>query len=104
MTETVGMRIERADEAVVVYLTGEIDAHAVSQLQPQAAAELTLTPGEKVTVDLGDVGFLDSTGLGFLVGMANDVGGPISLRNVHPPVVRLLKVVGLDEVFTVEPA
>jgi anti-sigma B factor antagonist len=50
------------------------------------------------------VSFIDSTGLGVLVGAVRDVragGGDLRLVVTQPQIIRLLEITGLDEVFNV---
>src|SRR5690242_4856127 len=49
-----------------------------------------------VVVDLGDVDFIDSSGLRFLVKLAAGHDGPLKLVNVPDSIVQLLEVTGLD--------
>ena len=58
---------------------------------------------ELVIVDLTDVSFIDSTGLGVLVGAVRDVradGGDLRLVVTEPQIIKLLELTGLDEVFS----
>jgi anti-sigma B factor antagonist len=57
-----------------------------------------------LVVDLRDVGFIDSTGLGVLVGALRDVrrhGGRLQLVVRDPRLVRLLRISSLDQLFDV---
>jgi anti-sigma B factor antagonist len=62
--------------------------------------------GDTLTIDLGEVTFLDSTGIGALVGISNaakDNAIPLVLRAVPDRITKLLAITGLDDVFTIEP-
>jgi anti-sigma B factor antagonist len=55
-------------------------------------------------VDLSQVSFIDSTGLGVLVGaekQMRDAGQALRLVVTQPQILRLLELTGLDQVFTV---
>ena len=59
-----------------------------------------------VVIDLGDVFFIDSSGLRCLLGAsrrARDRGATVALRQVGPEVLRLLEITGTTEHFTIEP-
>lgn len=69
----------------------------------QAIAHASQNGGSQVIVDLGQVTFLDSTGIGALVGISNagrEAGVPLVLRSVPPRIAKLLTITGLDDVFT----
>ena len=82
-------------------LTGEIDIALVDVVLNEAYACLA-GPAVALEVDLGDVTFIDSSGLGALVQIrtaARDRGKSMELTRVPAAVVRLLEVTGLTAVF-----
>jgi anti-sigma B factor antagonist len=59
----------------------------------------------RLVVDLADVSFIDSSGLGALVSALktlkrSDNGGDVRLARVQAPVVSLLEIIRLNRVFT----
>ena len=84
-------------------LAGRLDAASAPALQ--AALEEALADGEtRLLVELSAIEFLDSTGLGILVGglkAARKAGGDLRLVSPSPPVARLLRLTTLDRVFRV---
>ena len=59
----------------------------------------------RLVVDLADVAFIDSSGLGALVSALktlkrSDNGGDVRLARVQAPVVSLLEIIRLNRVFT----
>ena len=56
-----------------------------------------------ISVDLAEVGYMDSTGLGVLVNFNKRFiergGAPIKLLNLQPRLSRLFSVTGLERVF-----
>jgi anti-anti-sigma factor len=95
------------DQDRVIWLTGEVDMQAADELREAGGlAVADLTEGERLVIDLGEVTFLDSSGLGALVAIRNkasarDVG--CSLRSVPEKVTKVLQITGLQDVFSVEP-
>jgi anti-sigma B factor antagonist len=58
----------------------------------------------RVILDLGELRFIDSTGLGSLVGARKRVresGGELVLTNTAQRIVKLLEITGLDAVFMI---
>lgn len=58
-------------------------------------------------MNLGDVGFIDSSGLGVLVQakkQLDEVGGEIALVAHDGPTLKVLAITGLDKVFHVYPS
>jgi anti-sigma B factor antagonist len=86
---------------VVCRPVGELDASTVSQLR-QALAEVASSP--YLVIDLSGVTFVDSAGLGALVGgirRTRELGGETAVACNRPVLVRLLKTTGFDRIVTV---
>lgn len=87
----------------VVGVRGEVDVSSAPALQ-QRLGELFSGGAGKVVVDLTDVGFIDSSGLGALVSARNaaeESGGALSLVCTSERILKLLMITGLDGVFDV---
>lgn len=80
---------------------GELDAFTVGQFR-EAMAELSTSP--RLLVDLAGVPFLDSAGLGALIGgvrRTREAGGDVAVFGARPAVARLLHTTGFDRVASV---
>jgi len=80
---------------------GELESYTVSQFR-QALSELA-SPGFLV-IDLSGVAFIDSAGLGALIGgirHTRELGGQVAVACSRPTLVRLLRTTGFDRVVTV---
>ena len=86
----------------IVRLDGEIDMHTVPRLE-EAFAEV-LSAGGSVSVDMANVTFIDSSGLHFLASVASTLNGagPLKLVNVPPRVLRVMGIVGMDAMPTID--
>ena len=86
----------------VVAVSGEVDVYSAPALR-DGLADL-LQSGTSVVVDLTDVGFLDSTGLGALVAArtaASEHGASLPLVCTHQRILKLFTITGLDGVFRI---
>jgi anti-sigma B factor antagonist len=89
----------------VLGAAGEIDVYTAPALRDRIAEQLDAGQRDLV-VDLTDVAFLDSTGLGVLVAgltKAREADGRLSLVCSRSSLLKLLRITGLDEVFVVHP-
>jgi anti-sigma B factor antagonist len=80
---------------------GELDAFTVSQFR-QALAELASS--SKLLIDMSGVPFVDSAGLGALIGgirRARELGGDVAVACNRPTLTRLLRTTGFDRIVTV---
>ncbi|MGH9122138.1 MAG: STAS domain-containing protein [Acidimicrobiales bacterium] len=80
---------------------GELDAFTVSQFR-QSLAELA--NNRRLLIDMSAVPFVDSAGLGALIGgirRARELGGDVAVCCNRPTLVRLLRSTGFDRIVTV---
>ncbi len=93
-------------DCAVLQVTGEIDAYTAPMLREQVR-ELAAKGAVYLIADLTQVGFLDSTGLGALVGglkRLREAGGSLTLVIIAPRTLRLFQITGLTKVFAVHPS
>ncbi|PZS29824.1 MAG: anti-sigma factor antagonist [Pseudonocardiales bacterium] len=92
-------------EYPVLAVRGEVDVYSAPTLAD--GLNTLLDSGTKpVIVDLTEVGFLDSTGLGVLVAArtaAVDAGRALPIACGHERILKLFKITGLDAVFDIHP-
>jgi anti-sigma B factor antagonist len=87
----------------IVEVKGEVDLYSAPRLK-ERLAELTGAGRTRIAVDLGAVEFLDSTGLGVLIGAlkrCREARGTLGLVAPREPVRKVLSITGLDRVFPV---
>lgn len=94
------LRSRKSGAASVVEVGGEVELHSASQLRDELmrASEVE---NPCVVVDLSRVTFIDSTGLGVLVGALKRVRerGALSLVCPQRAVKRVFEITGLTQVF-----
>ncbi len=81
--------------------SGDIDIAAVDDLRDQWNAVASERP-DCIVIDLRDVTFVDSTGLGLFVGLLKrqgEHGGRVVLRGADARTAKILRITGLDAVF-----
>ena len=80
---------------------GELDAYTVTDFR-EALGELSTHP--RVVIDLSEVPFMDSAGLGALIGgirRAREHGGEVAVACSRPTLTRLLHTTGFDRIVPV---
>ncbi len=93
------------DGRTVVQVVGEIDVYTAPQLRERLDAEIDAGRYDLV-VDLSGVSFMDSTGLGVLVGRLKQIrlnDGSMRLVCAHDRVLKVFVITGLDKVFAIYP-
>lgn len=96
---------EIKDEKLTVKLIGEIDHHSAVQIRKDVD-ELIFEHHPKQTVlDLSGVSFMDSSGLGLIMGrysLAKKLGGALLLRSPTAAVMRILTLAGMERIVKIE--
>jgi anti-sigma B factor antagonist len=97
--------LDHDERTATIALHGEIDVLTVDQVRVALAGALAAHPHDLI-VDLGDLTFIDSTGLGALIAgfqRARDAGVRFRLTRPQPAVRQILMLSGLLEVVEVTP-
>lgn len=100
------LHTEVRDGALLVRpAAARLDAAAAPAFKEAFGAAVAGGPG-RIVLDMGQVGFMDSSGLGTLVGCLKLLGmqGELILADVQPSVKRLLQLTKLERVFTIAPS
>jgi anti-sigma B factor antagonist len=90
----------------VLEVGGEVDVYTAPRLR-ERLVELVDGGARHVVVDLGRVDFLDSTGLGVLVGALKRLraaGGTFGLVCAKEPLLKIFRITALDQVFPIFPS
>jgi anti-sigma B factor antagonist len=83
--------------------TGELDASTVTEFREHLAG---FVGTDALVIDLCEVPFMDSAGLGALIGgirRIRDAGGSVGVVCDRPSVLRLLHTTGFDRIVDVAP-
>jgi anti-sigma B factor antagonist len=89
----------------VLAVKGEIDVYSAPALK-DALTALLGAGSTAAVVDLSEVGFLDSTGLGALVAArtsATDADARLPIVTDSDRILKLFRITGLDGVFEIHP-
>jgi anti-sigma B factor antagonist len=95
--------VDAAGQAVVT-LSGSLDLESRSELTA-AAGELLKAGPVRLVLDLADVTFIDSTGIGAIVDIshsADELGVTFSLARPSSRVLRILEITGLSQEWAID--
>ncbi|MBQ9790670.1 MAG: anti-sigma factor antagonist [Clostridia bacterium] len=99
------IKYKSTDSALIANLSGELDectAEYVRMSLDTVLSDLRLSSPAKVVLDFGSVTFMDSTGIGVLLGRYNKFskqGIEIAIKNASGHVDRILKMTGIYEIM-----
>lgn len=95
---------EEKEKDATLHLSGEIDAYTANQLREELIP-LTEKEGTHVVVNLKNVKYMDSTGLGVFIGALKSCKkhqSSMVLTGATDRVKRLFTITGLDEVMKIK--
>ncbi|WP_405694127.1 MULTISPECIES: STAS domain-containing protein [unclassified Streptomyces] len=97
--------VRATETGPVLTVTGELDFGTADELR-HVVTGLALAPGQRLVLDLEGLDFCDSSGItAFIVARNHALAAraDIALVSVPGSVLRILRVTGLDQVFSVAP-
>jgi anti-sigma B factor antagonist len=103
------LELERRQDArgrEVVAVRGEIDVATSPALRDQLY-EIIDGGARELVVDLAELGFIDSSGLGVLVAALKHMkeqDGELVLAGLQQPALRVFEITDLTALFTIEPS
>ena len=95
------IEVDTTDSHTLCRPVGELDAYTVADFR-DTLTDLSSQP--RVVIDLSEVPFMDSAGLGALIGgirRARENGGEVAVACSRPTLTRLLHTTGFDRIVPV---
>ena len=96
---------EYSDGLLVVRIKGEIDHHSAVAVRSAIDAKLYEFRPRHAVLDLSKIDFMDSSGLGLIMGryaLMQKLGGRFSIANPNERVMKIFDLAGLGRIITVE--
>lgn len=100
-TTGAAITVESGDTANVLRVEGDLDSFSAAQLRDGFAS---LVDRGDTLVDIRSVPFMDSAGLGALIGgirRLREAGSTVAVCSTRSSVSRLLQMTGLDRIVTI---
>lgn len=102
------VRFSLIGKALHAEILGEIDHHTAKDIREKIDAQLYALKPKETTLSLSKVGFMDSSGLGLIVGRlvtAKEVGCTLTLTGVDARTMKIFEMAGLERMrgLTIKP-
>ena len=97
------VEINKFGEQTVVSVAGEIDAYTAPKLR-EAVLPIAEESNPNITINLKNVSYMDSTGLGVFVGLLKSVrknNGQLNLVELSDRLERLFTITGLNDIIDI---
>ena len=83
------------DKLLILKVTEEIDHHTTEKIRRKMDNEITRYMPRKVLFDFNEVSFMDSAGIGLIIGrykVAKLFGGDVEIVNAMSGITRIIKI------------
>ncbi len=95
---------DNENKELKLQITEEIDQYMAEKLRNRADFEIQKYMPKKVLMDFEDVSFMDSAGIGMILGRyktAKLVGGTLNICNVTPSIKKVLEMSGVLKIIPI---
>ena len=92
------------DKTLLVEITEEIDHHVAEKLRRKIDEDITRYMPRKVIFDFNKVSFMDSAGIGMVIGrykMVNMIGGVTQMKNVRTSIKKIFEMSGVSKIIPI---
>ena len=92
-------------DTLEVFIRGEIDHYSAVWVRAEIDAKIAELRPAKTVLDLSSIDFMDSSGIGLIMGRyarMQRIGGGLILRNPSERVERICRLAGLERIVTIE--
>jgi stage II sporulation protein AA (anti-sigma F factor antagonist) len=101
----IDMEVKR--DVLCIRISGELDHHTADQLRAQATKALENENVRHIVLNLENLSFMDSSGLGVILGRYKQIKqlhGEMVVCAISPPIQRLFDMSGLFKIIRLDPS
>ena len=98
------VRCEVRDDVTLFFVGGEVDHHSAVNVRTSIDAILLAEKPLKVMLELSSVDFMDSSGLGLIMGryaLVKQYGGTFAVLDPSPAVLKIMKLAGMERMISI---
>lgn len=92
-------------EVLTAYLKGEIDHHTARAIRESLDSAIDLNMPTLLIMDFSDVGFMDSSGIGLVMGRYRNLkksGAALHITGAAPQIYKMMKLAGIEKLAKLE--
>lgn len=93
------LKIYNDGQRITAALFGDIDHHSARDFRTELDDVIARARPELLVLDFGNVGFMDSSGIGLILGRmraVNAAGGELLIKNARGEIAQMIKLSGLS--------
>lgn len=98
-------KIDLQNDTLTLFLSGEIDHHSAKEIREEVDLQLTSAKPQVLVLDFKDVSFMDSSGIGLIMGryrLVSTYGGRVIISNVSSYLKRVMRLAGIDSIVEIK--
>lgn len=98
-------RFDTDDNVLYINITEEIDHHTTEKIRRKMDNEITRFMPRKVMFDFSKVSFMDSAGIGLLIGrykLIKMLGGMAEIMNTNKSIEKVLEMSGIVKIIPIK--
>ena len=99
------IQINVTGEVVTAYLFGEIDHHTAKSMRESIDTAIEMNMPSLLVLDFKDVSFMDSSGIGLVMGryrLLQKTGSTLNLVNLPENIYKIMKLAGIERLASLE--
>lgn len=96
------LKVYNDGSRVTAAITGDIDHHAARELREELDDVISHSCPELLIIDMENVGFMDSSGIGLILGRMRAVranGGDLLIKNAPREIAEVIRISGLSQLI-----
>ena len=98
------IKYEKRGESLIVHVRGEIDHHSAVEVRTGIDERILNERAARVLLELSAVDFMDSSGLGLIMGrfaLVKQYGGTLCVLDPSPAVLKMMRLAGMERMVNV---
>lgn len=95
-----GVEILKSSSEITAKIDGDIDHHTAAEIRKAIDESISMSRPRLLKLDFGGVQFMDSSGIGLIMGrfkLVKNVGGNLKVVNIPKRLERMIKMSGLTK-------
>lgn len=98
------VKITEEEKLIIAQLSGEIDHHSAKELRSEIDFSVREHRPEELILDFSEVSFMDSSGIGLVMGrckLMNEFSGSVTVKNPPSYIRKVMRLSGIDRIATI---
>lgn len=97
--------IDVTGEVLTAHLEGELDHHTAKPIREQIDEQIDLSHPTMVILDFRDLSFMDSSGIGLVMGRykkVSEIGATLHVSNTSQQIYKVMRLAGMDRLAVLD--